>query len=491
MGTSYDELAPASGRGLDVKATLVSRILRALGWGSQSARKRWSRGGSWTARVVGEEQRSAFHHFRASSGRSFLPHRMYFLRKAGPDAARLADWMAGIRSPDALWEIVLRAEEGALQEVPGDLFFDREIVWHQQHLGLPGHVAYACLAEEKGTLYGLNYVSDAAQRVSRRPDVRSRVENALSGWPDLLVNAVLHFAVERGCRKLRSPTASHVIGHTDSGREVGRELFERVYDRTIAGTLTAEKTSDWWVADVAENADRRVPARSTRESFGDAPRICVFHDVERGLGHRREDPEFARRADRVAPDALSRMLRIEREVGVTATYNVVGSMLSDVRRQIEDGGHSLAFHSFDHDVGEAQLARCRNVDYRLPGYRPPMSRMTRELTDRSLGWHNFQWLAVAAEELEKDVPYLENRIVKIPVLADDFSLYRDGIPVEQWAGDVLSRVEGRSFSAIGLHDCYGEYWLPVYRRFLESLKSVGELVTLDRIANEVFLQASI
>lgn len=474
-----------------MKAASISRILRALGWAGRSPRREWSPGASWTARIVGEQERPAFHHFRASSRRSFLPHRMHFLRKAGPDAVRLAEQMAGIRRPDALWEIVLHAEEGALRDVPEDLFFDPEIVWHQQHLGMPGHVAYACLAEEGETLYGLNYVSDAAQRVSRRPDVRSRVENALSGWPDLLVNAVLHFAVERGCRELRSPTASHVIEHTDPAREVGRELFERVYDRTIAGTLTAAETPDWWVADVAGNADRRVPARPVRQSFGDDPRICVFHDVERGLGHRREDPDFARRADRIAPDALDRMLRIERELGVTATYNVVGRILPDVRPRIEKKGHSLAFHSFDHDVREAQLERCREVDYRLPGYRPPMSRMTRELADRSLGWHNFQWFAVAGEELEEEVPYLENRIVKIPVLADDFALYRDGIAVEQWAGEVLSRVERRSFSAIGLHDCYGEYWLPVYRRLLESLRSVGELVTLDRIANEVFLQTSI
>lgn len=474
-----------------MKAAAISRILRALGWAPQSPRTRWSRGGSWTARVVGEQGRSAFRHFRASSNRAFLPHRMYFLRKAGPDAARLADWMAGIRSPDALWEIVLRAEGDVLRDVPEDLFFDREIAWHQQHLGLSGHVAYACLAEEDGTLYGLNYVSDVAQRVSRRPEVRSRVENALSGWPDLLVNAVLHFAVERGCRKLCSPTASHVIEHTDPEREVGRELFERVYDRTIAGILTAEKASNWWVADVAENADRRVPARPVDESFGDSPLICVFHDVERGLGHRSEDPKFARHADRIGPGALTRMLRIERELGVTTTYNVVGRILPDVRSQIEEGDHCLAFHSFDHDVGEAQLERCRKVDYRLSGYRPPMSRMTRELSARSLGWHNFQWLAVAEDELEEDVPYLENRIVKIPVLADDFALYRDEIPVERWAGEILARVEGRSFSAIGLHDCYGEYWLPVYRRFLESLGSMGELVTMDRIANEMFLQTSI
>jgi len=33
-----------------------------------------------------------------------------------------------------------------------------------------------------------------------------------------------------------------------------------------------------------------------------------------------------------------------------ATYNVMGAILEDVREQIVNGGHCLAFHSYDHKV---------------------------------------------------------------------------------------------------------------------------------------------
>ncbi len=66
---------------------------------------------------------------------------------------------------------------------------------------------------------------------------------------------------------------------------------------------------------------------------------------------------------------------------MSVTYNVVGTLLDGVRDRIEAGGHAVAFHSFDHGDGLDQLHRCREVDYRLKGYRLPRSQPTPETTD--------------------------------------------------------------------------------------------------------------
>ena len=90
--------------------------------------------------------------------------------------------------------------------------------------------------------------------------------------------------------------------------------------------------------------------------------ICVCHDIERGLGHVRVEPEFARVAEAGAEHNLGAMLDIEAAAGIAATYNVVGAFLPEVRTAIEANGHCLGFHSFDHDLESPQLARCRAVD---------------------------------------------------------------------------------------------------------------------------------
>lgn len=446
---------------------------------------------SYASWVVGEEARPTFHEFRASPRRGFFSHRLLFLPKCCPDGRRLSRRMCGIRSPDALWEVVLYAEGRALQGLPSDLFFDPDIVWHGQHFGLEGHVAYASLARRGRTLYALNYVSDVVQRISRRKDVRSRVENRFSGWADLLVNAVLRFALASGCRWLKSPVGDFTRSFSDPERNVQTELFERVYDRTLRSTLNAKMKGNWWVADVRGLAEMILPAKVSRSTSEATRRICLIHDTERGSGHRGVDPDFARRADQLAPEMLRRMLYEERRHDIRATYNVVGNLLAEVRSEIAADGHCIAFHSFDHSGRKRQLPRCREVDYRLRGYRPPQSRWTRELRDSSLSWNNFDWLAMAERALGMRAPYLQNGIVKIPILTDDYALYRDHTPFDEWAERTLSQIREREFAAIGLHDCYGEWWTPNYEQFLSELSSLGQFMTMDEVADEVFRSAAV
>src|SRR5205814_4190636 len=140
------------------------------------------------------------------------------------------------------------------------------------------------------------------------------------------------------------------------------------------------------------------------------------------LGHRRVEPEFSDSADATSGASLASMLEVERELGVRATYNVVGMLVDDVREPIERDGHCLGFHTFDHHLeprgwrgslsrglrfttrpgatpSKLQLGRCRTIDYRAKGYRPAQSRLGADTNEARLAHHNFEWLATSARSL--------------------------------------------------------------------------------------------
>jgi hypothetical protein len=421
--------------------------------------------------------------------RHFFPHRWYALRKCGPDGARMAEWMAGIKDPGRLWQMVLYATSPGIDEFPDAVFFDADVNWHQQHGNRRGLVASAALAVDGRTLYTATHQSDLVQRISRNRAYKTRVESAFKGWHRLLLNAIAGFAHERGLRRVLVPTAELAMTHTDKSRTVKPELFERVYDRAVQHQFAVTRQDRWWRVDLDRNRGAVAPTTRREELIDSARTVCVAHDIERGLGHRDVDPEFARRADRDAPAALDHMLDIERKAGVRGTYSVVGSFMNEVRAAIEQDGHCLAFHSYDHGPGE-QLEACRRVDYRIKGYRPPRSVLTRELSDWALCWHNFEWLASSESSLGVMVPTLDNRVVKIPIQIDDFAMHQDGIGFEQWAREVLELVRTRDFVVVSLHDCYASHWLPGYERFLADLAGLARLRTLDEVAADLFLASA-
>jgi hypothetical protein len=160
-----------------------------------------------------------------------------------------------------------------------------------------------------------------------------------------------------------------------------------------------------------------------------------------------------------------------------------------VRSTIEKDGHCIAFHSYDHSVYADQLAKCRQVDYRVKGYRPPRSKITPELKDENLCFHNFEWLASSAYSLGMKFPEMRNRIVRIPILFDDFELHRSKMKYEQWEEKAVEMLRQNDFVAFCLHDCYAHYWLPHYREFLRKIMRFGTLKTLNQVADEVILES--
>ncbi len=339
--------------------------------------------------------------------------------------------------------------------------------------------------------------SDLVQRISRRREHKTRIEKRFKGWHHMLLNALVDFAREHRVRLVHFPTADLALRNTDRNRIVQRTLFDRLYDRNVTELFPVRREGDWWVLEVDRMRDRIViPARTAEE----APRvrtISVCHDVERGLGHRRAGARSTG-ANNGFARALTAMLEIENELGVRATYNVVGMLLDEVGEEIRAGGHCVAFHSYDHALGrlrpwrrrarQGQLVSCRQVDYRIKGYRPPQSKLTAELTDENLAFHNFEWIASSSISLGMSEPEMMHGLVWIPIEFDDHNLFRGRLTYDEWERMAFDRLENGAFVAFGLHDCYSALWLPRYEKFLRRVRTLGRLETLDQVAARITLE---
>ena len=344
------------------------------------------------------------------------------------------------------------------------------------------------------------------------------MEKLFHGWRHMLFNSILNFAVERGIKTIYSPTADLVMAQTDRKRSVKKALFERVYDRTVTDRFSATRANDWWVIDVEANRDRLVIPEKREEEMPRARTICICHDIERGHGHAGVDTERMKIADRIGQEALSEMMRCEHAAGIKATYNVLGCFFNEVRPEIEGHGHCVAFHSYDHVIrkywrytryywglrrwlavmsgGGAnglygnQLFRCRLVDQRVRGFRPPQSRITAEWDDFNLVLRNFEWCATSSPALG-DMPVMQNHLAKIPIRLDDFPLYKSAMPYDEWEARIIAEIRKSDFVAFGLHDCYADLWLPHYRALLDKLSRLGTLKTLDAVADETIFAGAI
>ena len=425
--------------------------------------------------------------------RYFFPHKVLFLPKCGPDAVKIAGRMTSFTELNNIYEVILYAEASVIDEFPQELFFDDDLVWHQQQLAIPGQIATANLVVEGNSLYTMVHISDLVQRISRKREHKTRIENKFKGWHHLLLNAILNFAQERNLHKVYSCNSDLALQNTDRKRNVQRELFERIYDRNLHELFQVLPHGSWWSIDVAANREKIINPEIQEEELPTQKTICLCHDIEEGFGHTQADPAFAEFAHRESPAKLDEMLQKERKLNVKATYNVLGNFFQRVREKIEADGHCLAFHSYDHGFDEKQpiqLQLCRNIDYRIKGYRPPQSKITEGLSDEHLTFHNFEWLASSTRSLGFQTPKMLNRLVKLPVQFDDFAMYKEGMSYEDWEGRAIEKILSEDVSIFCLHDCYAHFWLRNYESFLGKLLNIGKLTTLNEIAAAITLASS-
>lgn len=270
------------------------------------------------------------------------------------------------------------------------------------------------------------------------------------------------------------------------GKSIQADLFERIYDspgRHYSCRRAVEGPAEYWEVPVSENSQRVVhlePATSIHETEPGTS-ICIFHDIEENIDTN-ISPLDCRKS-------LAAMLDIEKRFDIKASYNVLGTLFRSKRDEIwgMDPSHSLAFHSFNHDLSdESQLVRCREVDLQVRGYRPPRSVITAELTEYRLSYLNFEWIASGESSLDTLSCCLHNGMVRIPILTDDYPLVAANMDYGAWESELLECARNSRFIAFGLHDCYAPLWLHSYPKFLEKLHSIGTFVTADQVCDQVF-----
>jgi len=329
-----------------------------------------------TLRIIDKDRKAEFL-ARGYNERHFFPHETIYIPRCAMDGFSLANRMCGINNPNSLWQIILYARGDSIAEFPQELFFDNDIIWHQEHFGKPGQIAAANLVVDGDKLYTLEHISDLVQRIHLRKEYRTRINRYFKHWHHMLLNSVLNFAVENSLKYIYSPTADLLV--KEYYPKVDRRLFDRIYDRDVTMHYNARRRNGMWVVDVNENHHKLiVPIKNERPAKSIEKTVCLFHDLERGAGHVKADAALAEYADNNAVTVIDKMLKTEKEKNVKVTYNVVGTFLDEVRESIEKDSHCIAFHSYNHQLshqpvtnymGEGPiLSSISNMGYRLTHY---------------------------------------------------------------------------------------------------------------------------
>ena len=216
---------------------------------------------------------------------------------------------------------------------------------------------------------------------------------------------------------------------------------------------------------------------------GRSKTVCICHDIERGLGHVDADPAFARRAEQNARRAIWR--RCGRSKPRPACE---GDLLR--RRLAAVGGPGWPsratgthWRSTPSTTGSDrdQLQRCREVDYRIKGYRPPRSadhrgahRQRTCSSTTSSGWRARRGPSASRS------PQMRAGLVRLPIALDDFPMYTGPVRYEEWEQPGARSRSQRATSPRSAFTTATRHWLPRYRRFLEQLQEIGRAADAGR-----------
>ena len=418
---------------------------------------------------------------RGFKGRHVFPHTLHYLPKAGPGALRFSGPMCGITDPTAQWEILLHATSPRLDGVPRELFFDDDIVWHKRQYGMDGHVAFGFVAVDGDRMFGLNYVADVVQRISRRRELKTRIETALRGWAYMLLNGLLNFAVEMRVRTFFSPTAELVM---QNSRPAQPALFERIYDHVVGALFEVRRQGPWWVIDVEANRQRLVrPEPRTAPTRPEAT-FCLVHDLGAGDTAGRPGVTDPSQAMRLVEDTA----RVAKELGWPVTFIAPRAVFDEVRHRVAGEGHALGFASDDalaSDELGGELVRCRSVDQRTKGYRMADARTAESQEAVELCYHKFDWLLVGGSRTKGAMLALERGVVNIPISLDDRALA--GLECDTWASELGAIVNTRLPVVVSLGESWSRLDLDRRRRLLERVPIQVDVKTCDQLAEAFIL----
>ncbi len=213
--------------------------------------------------------------------------------------------------------------------------------------------------------------------------------------------------------------------------------------------------------------------------------VTFYHDIEQNLDSK-ADPRLCRQM-------VKEFLAIEKQFGVSATYNVVGRLSQDQPDIIEwilEAGQEVAFHSYNHqsdwkpEYYASEVKLCRDSSALFRGYRSPRSRWDHS-TLQSLWTHGFLW---NAEDDQRDEPYFVYKgLVRLPIAADDWPLRQGRLSVEQWIMHFTQLLRKRSYFAFGSHDSVTSF-KPAER--LKAWERLVRVATENHVLSVTFSEAA-
>jgi SAM-dependent methyltransferase len=219
--------------------------------------------------------------------------------------------------------------------------------------------------------------------------------------------------------------------------------------------------------------------------------ITFYHDIEQNFGIK-VDPEACRQM-------VSEFLRIERQYGISATYNVVGKVYlekPELIDQITKVGHEVAFHSYSHTYEPEnypnEIALCRQLSPTINGYRSPRSQWN-EFTLEALWRNGFLW---SAENDTACEPYFIHKgLVRLPIAADDWAVQINEMSEDQWVQSFADLIGKRRYFAFGNHDCAAslkpEARLKAYEKVIQVALQRKALIVNCSEAADLFRRAAV
>src|SRR5262249_13757195 len=219
-------------------------------------------------------------------------------------------------------------------QLPDTLFTDPDVNWHNQQFGKKGLIAAAGLwvRDSRATITLIQ--SDVCQQLYRHEQLRrsckTRVETRFKYWYRFLLNAVLDACLDADIATLYSPTGQQIVSHIR--KCIKPDLFLRIYDspkNAYQCRRIVDSGTEYWEIPIKRNAARIIRLQRLKcggPSDDRRRKICIFHDIE-------ENVDTAISAMECWTN-LERMLRIEKELGVSATYCILGRLFHPTRKAI-------------------------------------------------------------------------------------------------------------------------------------------------------------
>ena len=219
--------------------------------------------------------------------------------------------------------------------------------------------------------------------------------------------------------------------------------------------------------------------------------ITFYHDTEQDFGIK------------VAPgecrQIVTEFLHIEKQYGISVTYNVVGRIYREqpeLISKITQDGHEVAFHSYNHTYEPEnypkEIALCRQLSPIIKGYRSPRSQWN-ESTLRALWENKFLW---SAENDSAREPYfIHEGLVRLPIATDDWPVHVSQISEEQWVRSFADLLDKRRYFAFGNHDSVvslkPEARLKAYEKVIQIAVENKALIVNFSEAADLFRRAAI